>query len=281
MGTKEEQRSSLIDKTVDSGYNCNKEYSSEVCILKKLWIFIAVFLLTVGCASCTQSDDGVDGSNAADIIPHEEHIQRSDGASVDIHVSYPVFNLENVAVSDRINEQIKEYVDSLYSYYYEKESLVATDTLHSTMQYDVTLLDETYASIHFYASMAGGSSPQYVIDKGFTFDLSTGETVSLLELYTADEIRSLIDSYFAALDESAYPVLFFLYPKEQIKEDFLNRFDQASSADTAFYHYYYISENTLYLFAGLYDDYSVDVDSQFHGRRSFTITCDIEKSSES
>ena len=247
-------------------------------MFRRLFLLCLTVSVLFSFASCDKEHTDTSNSKVSEetlVLTYDE------GAHVDINASYPVFHLENDAVNERINGVVKAYVDSLYDFYYEKKPFVATDTLYFVMRYDVTLLDENYASVHFYTLMAGGSSPQYVMDDGFTFDLATGELVSLLELYTADEIRMLIDSYFSALDESEDPALFFRYTKEDIKEDFLYRFDKASPAVTDFYNSYYITESTLYLFAGLYEDYCDDIDSDLHGKRPFTIALDIKRSSES
>ncbi len=238
-------------------------------------LFLMCLVVSVLCSfvSCDKEHPNATDSKVSKetlVLTYDE------GAHVEINASYPVFHLEDDAVNERINGVVKAYVDSLYDFYYEKKPFVATDTLYSTMLYDVTLFDEQYVSIHFYTSRAGSGAPQYVSDSGFTFSLETGELVPLDEFYTAEQIKADIDTYFDALDESTYPTLFFLYTKEDVKADFLRKFSEDGQL-----HSYYLSDETLYLIAGHYKGYTWDIESPLHGDRPFIVEINIEKSSES
>ena len=197
-------------------------------------------------------------------------VSYAEPAAVSIKASYPIIDVPDAAVSERINEQIREFIDFHYKRYAAGDVSAAADSLDSSMQYEIVRCREDVISIHFFGTFAGGGAPQYVLDTAFTFNLKTGEKISLTELYSADEIASFIRTYFAELDESRYPTLFRLYTKDEIQQDFENHFDPASRyAEDAAYHSYYLTENSLVLIAGHYKDYAVDLNSTLAGERAF------------
>lgn len=197
-------------------------------------------------------------------------VSYAEPATVSIKASYPIIDVPDAAVSERINEQIREFIDFHYKRYAAGDVSAAADSLDSSMQYEIVRCREDVISIHFFGTFAGGGAPQYVLDTAFTFNLKTGEKISLTELYSADEIASFIRTYFAELDESRYPTLFRLYTKDEIQQDFENHFDPASRyAEDAAYHSYFLTENSLVLIAGQYKDYTADFDSALAGNRAF------------
>lgn len=243
---------------------------------KTILLLTLITVLTFSACSGAVDTNGADDSDGTSYEAVREYTNGElvisyDSAAVDIKASYPVLRLEDESVCERINGEIMEYIDSVYGRYYSEAELSAVDMLASTMLYDVTLFSEDIVSIHFYSSYAGGGSPQYVNDYALTFDLHTGEKISLSELYTAGQLSEMIDDYFDNLDESLYPMLFSLYTKEQVKSDFKSSFNPESErADTYFYHSYYISEDKLFLTAGWYKGYTLDISSPLQGERAFT-----------
>lgn len=277
-------------------------------MLKRISAIILSFLIMLGCTACSSlpidssvtADDEITNfetisktesgtvnitteatdiaepsENSPSITDGEKVIVYDDiGADVDIKASYPVVNLSENAIGEHINQQIVNYIDSLYEKYYVKDNLFANDTLRAVTKYEISLFSEKYISIHFFSELSGGGSPQYVEDKAFTFDIKTGEIISLLDLYSADKIAAYINDYFDGLDESLYPMLFSLDTKEQVRKDFLQRFNPESErAD--FYNSYYFTENTLFLFAGWYKGYTFDIKSPVNGDRSFIVEINV------
>lgn len=259
-----------------------------IALLLCLWVFASCDRAEDGLAMISDTaDNTIDSAvteineEASDDMPwvtkKQLRITSDDGADVRINASYPVFDLADEAVSGRINGQIEEFIDSNYGRYYNEEYRAAVESLDSTMLYDITLFDEALVSVHFYGSFVGSGATQYVNDTAFTFDLATGERVSLFTLYSHEKLSAFIDGYFDKLDESAYPTLFGLYTKEKVRNDFLGWFDpEAKFADTASYGSYYLTEDKLYLIAGHYKGYTHDIESELQGDRSFIAEIDVK-----
>lgn len=193
-------------------------------------------------------------------------------ASVNIRADYPLLSGDTPAVG-LINSQINEYVGSVYKGWIESNSTAANDSVESVMRYEITRLDEDILSIHFSASFAGGGSAQYVTDAGLTFDMKTGESVALESLYDFEKVSSLIDSYFDSLDKAQYPTLFSLYEIDEIRKDFHSRFAADSSyRDRSFC----VGSDRIYLFAGMYKGYTLDVDFPLEGERAFVAEISLD-----
>lgn len=228
-----------------------------------------------GIISKTEVTDNTEPSDDFPNITNGEVAITYDDINIDIKASYPVFHLSENDINERINQQIVDYIDSLYEKYYVYDNLFAIDTLYAITKYEINLLNEKIISIHFFSSFTGRGSPAYVVDKAFTFSIKTGEIISILDFYSTDQIITFINNYFDELDESLYPTLFRLYTKEQVKNDFRQLFNPESEY-VDFYNSYYLTENKLFLIAGWYKGYTFDINSSVNGDRSFIIEINVE-----
>ncbi len=209
------------------------------------------------------------------ITGNKLYLKSQDGTSINIEASYPTVHLPDSTVSEKINKVIKDFIDSNYSEYYDLPSVAAVNAIHSKMIYEVPLFDGVKLSIHFSASFTGSGAAQYINDTSFTFDLQTGELIPLSALCGQRELIDAINGYFDRLDENLYPTLFSMYSMEEIRNDFLTRFDPKSKYyERALYNSYYITENELCLFAGHYKGYTFDIVSPLEGDRSFAADID-------
>ena len=209
------------------------------------------------------------------ITDNKLNLKSADGVSIIIEASYPTVTLSDSTVSQRINNVIKDYIDSNYAPYYDLNPGAAVDTIHSKMMYEITLFNGVKLSIHFSSSFAGSGGVQIVTDTSFTFDLQTGDLIPLSELCVQEELTDAINVYFDRLDEAKYPTLFRVHSKEEIRNDFLALFcPESKYYESAMYNSYYITEDKLYLFAGNYKGYTIDTGSILQGDRAFAAEID-------
>jgi len=192
---------------------------------------------------------------------------------VDIHIYFPIISAP-YDINIRINQQIFDYVCSIRGDYFEKYKLAANDTFYVKTEYDVTFFGEKYVSIHFISSIIPGGSPAYASDDTLTFNLETGEKVSLFDFYSIDQVMDLIDTYFDEHDVSEDKTIYLLCTKEELKEDFKNCFNPESNYYNPYS--YYLSENKLYLIAGFYDVDNISPNNALRqGRGSFIAEIDV------
>ena len=103
--------------------------------------------------------------------------------------------------------------------------------------------------------------------------MKTGESVALESLYDSETISRLIDSYFDSLDKAQYPTLFSLYEIDEIRKGFHSRFAADSSyRDRSFC----VGSDRIYLFAGMYKGYTLDVDFPLEGERAFVAEISLD-----
>ncbi len=249
-------------------------------MMKKL----AVLLLSVFLCFAFVSCGGSENENEAEVIPEiptvtEETltVSKNDGAVIDIKATYPVIVMKNTEIADRINSEIKAYVDSLYAEYETETFTAAADSFYSKMQYEVTLCTAERLSIHIFALYCQ-DGPQYVYDHGFTFDLKTGELLKLTDLYTEKQIDKAIRRYFSSVDQAEYPTVFLIYSLDSVAQNFLDSFSSKNaSADSVFLYDYYLREDSLCLLQGLYKGYTDDIKSPLSGDRAFIAEIPLDK----
>lgn len=231
------------------------------------------------CIICAEFDPASrDAGEIADVMQlsetvsyttHNRRIKYGTNADINVHASYPQLDAPNAEVCSAINHKLSEFVTNKYDvmqFLTEDRVVPAAQTFSSEMQYEISLCNLNFVSVHFYGLTEGFGSPADVFDTCFTFDIRTGDMVSLFDFYSADQIAEKINCYFDEMDESRYPTVMRLTDKETIRSEFLEKYNaQGSDADAV----YYITEDTLYLFAGWYKGYTIDTDAPFQGRRSF------------
>lgn len=208
-------------------------------------------------------------SETVSYTTHNRRIKYGTNADIDVHASYPQLDAPNAAACSAINQKLLDFVTGKYDVmqFLTKDNVVpAAQTFSSEMQYEISFCDLNFVSVHFYGLMEGFGSSATVFDTCFTFDIRTGDMVSLFNFYSAEQIAEKINCYFDEMEASHYPTVMRLTDKETIRTEFLEKYNaQGSDADAA----YYITENTLYLFAGWYEGYTIDTKAPFQGRRSF------------
>ncbi|MBQ8747094.1 MAG: hypothetical protein IJZ08_04420 [Clostridia bacterium] len=249
-------------------------------MFKKIALFALSSVLVLSLAACGEkkTEEPPQSTPGVPTVAVETlTFKQESGAIIDIEASYPVVSMNDSAVADRINGQIQAYVNSLYGEYMTGTFTAAADSFYSKMQYEVTLCTADRLSIHIFALYCQ-SGPQYVYDHGFTFNLKTGELVKLTDLYTEDQIDRAIRGAFASLDPSKYPQMFEIYPLDEVAQHFLHWFSSNSTyAESTFAHDFYLSEDSLYLFAGSYKGYTDDVNAPYRGDGAFIIEIPFEK----
>jgi hypothetical protein len=106
---------------------------------------------------------------------------------MDYSIEYPqIVQLYDDEVMNKINKQLYEkFISNSLTVWNPGISFLQID-------YDITLLNEYWLSIYFYG-YAGEGSGYTEINEGMTFNLKTGDIVSLLDIYSLNGIIRLKD----------------------------------------------------------------------------------------
>ena len=100
-------------------------------------------------------------------------------------LKYPYFNGDQVVLLREINNQIYEWVR-------DKNMVDSEDVYYTELTYEITYMDERFVSILFEGE--GGGSSYYGYSHGMSFDLKTGELLSLTDFYEWPEWKDLMQN---------------------------------------------------------------------------------------
>ena len=100
-------------------------------------------------------------------------------------LKYPYFSGDQVVLLGEINNQIYEWVQ-------DRNMVDSEGVYYTELTYEITYMDERFVSILFEGE--GGGNSYYGYSHGMSFDLKTGELLSLTDFYEWSEWKNLMEN---------------------------------------------------------------------------------------
>ena len=128
------------------------------------------------------------------VIGEVEILEKSIQANIEVegwsrvrtwNLKYPYFSGDGAALLKKINNQIYEWVR-------ERNMDDSEELYYIELTYEITYMDERIVSILFEGD--GGGSSYYGNSHGMSFDLKTGELLSLTDFYEWSEWKDLMEN---------------------------------------------------------------------------------------
>lgn len=155
----------------------------------------------------------------------EEEIASMDGWTVRRDLKYPYFTGGEKEETDKINEQIFQTI--------MRENMFVEDWVtYIEMTYEITFMDEQYLSILLEGNISrGGGYVEY--SRGMNFDMSSGELLSLGDIYRwpliQEAVKKAVEKDKLSVQEAKYDIWLEGEQKEEyLKTDFIDLFKEDS-----------------------------------------------------
>lgn len=174
-------------------------------------------------------------------------------------LKYPYFSGDEVAFLGEINNQIYEWVR-------EKNMVDSEGVYYTELTYEITYMDERFVSILFEGE--GGGNSFYGYSHGMSFDLKTGELLSLTDFYEWSEWKNLMEN---AMEQGqlktqilrGYMELEEDENREYLEEYFIPLFQDTEKGNLDFY----IKDGYLYFITHAYPSCRADSYVRWEGNR--------------